>query len=94
MIKLKKITKIGVLSFAKIQAVLMGSLYLIISLVMNLVGRGNPEIVQQMGYSIGWGFVITYTLSGLIGGFIVGALLAYIYNIISPKVGAIEIELK
>ena len=91
---MKTITKLGVLSVAKIQALITGTLYLIMSIAANLVGMKNPELVQQAGLQIGWGTTLVYILTGLVAGFVLGAVVAYLYNMLSPKIGGIQIELK
>ncbi|MBN2112068.1 hypothetical protein JW707_03120 [Candidatus Woesearchaeota archaeon] len=91
---MKTITKIGVMSVAKIQALLTGVMYLLMGLVATIVGIRNPEIIQQAGLQAGWGYVLTYTITGLVGGFILGLVIAYLYNLLAPKIGGIQIEIK
>lgn len=91
---MKTITKLGVMSIAKLQSLITGAAYLIISVVATVLGRISPETVQQAGLSVGVGPIISYTLSGLIGGFIAGALIAFLYNNIAPKIGGIQVEIK
>ncbi len=93
-VKLKTITKLGVLSIAKMQAVITGLLNLFISVVATVLARVSPDVVENAGLPVGGMGIITSTLAGLIVGFIVGALIAAIYNLISPSVGGIQVELK
>lgn len=91
---MKTITKLGVMSVAKIQAVITGAVYLIMALLANIIGWKNPEIVESAGIQLGLMALISYAIAGLLGGFIIGILVAYLYNIVSPKVGGVKIEIK
>lgn len=91
---MKTITKLGIMSIAKIQAIITGVLYFIMGVIATLVGMKNPELIQQAGLQAGWGSVLTYTVTGVIAGFVLGAAVAYIYNILAPKIGGIQIEIK
>lgn len=91
---MKTITKVGVLSIAKIQSLITGVIYFILGVIINLLGRGSPELVQQTGLQTGTMALVTYTLTGLIGGFIAGAVIALLYNLLAPRIGGIELELK
>ena len=91
---MKTITKIGVMSIAKLQAVITGAAYLIMSLLANIVGLKNPEIIQSAGIQTGISALASYTLSGIIGGFVIGALIACLYNTLAPKLGGVQVEIK
>jgi hypothetical protein len=91
---LKTITKVGIMSLAKIQALLTGALYLLMGLAATVVGMKNPELIQQAGLQAGGSAILTYTVTGVVGGFLLGLVGAYLYNIIAPKVGGIQLELK
>ncbi len=93
-VKLKTITKLGVLSIAKIQAVITGAVYFITGIASTILGKASPEAVQQAGIQVGAMAVIYYTLAGIIGGFIIGALIAVLYNALAPSLGGIQVELK
>jgi len=82
------------MSVAKIQALITGALYLIMAVVANIVGIKSPEIIEAAGVQIGVKALISYVLAGFIGGFVIGAIIAYLYNLIAPKVGGIKIVLK
>jgi hypothetical protein len=91
---MKKVTKIAVLPLAKIQAVITGILYLVIGAVVNIIGMGKPDVVSEFGLPPGIIGVLGFAVTGIVLGFVLGALVAWIYNTIAPKVGPIEIELK
>ena len=91
---MKTITRLGIMSVAKIQALITAVIYLIMALVANIAGMKNPEIIAGAGIQLGVKALVSYVLAGLVGGFIIGALIAYLYNLIAPKVGGIQLELK
>lgn len=91
---MKTLTKIGVMSVAKIQALITGALYLLMGVIANIIGLKNPELIMGAGIQLGITALITYTLAGLIGGFVIGALIAYLYNLLAPRIGGIQIELR
>jgi hypothetical protein len=82
------------MSVAKIQALITGALYLLMGVIANIIGLKNPELIMGVGIQLGINALITYTLAGLIGGFVIGALIAYLYNLLAPRIGGIQIELR
>ena len=101
-----RIRKLGILSVAKIYAVMMLIISLLISIpygliiiIISLTGAGN--VGGQKAFALGGGGVIL-GLGIMIGlpimygimGFIGGALSALIYNIFAGFVGGIEIEVE
>ena len=93
-VKLKTIAKLGVMSIAKMQSLITGALYLLTSVAATILGKASPEAVQQAGIQIGAAGIVYYTIAGIIGGFIAGALIALVYNAIAPSIGGIQVELK
>ena len=91
---MKKVTKIGVMSLAKVQAAVMGIVYFLASAVVNVIGVKNPELAASIGIPSGIMGVVGSAISGILIGFVTGAVVALVYNMVAPKVGAIEIELK
>ena len=84
-----------VMSLAKIQAAITCVMYLIVGIVMNLVRMVMPEVMPEAStIPPGLFGIIMLAISGLVLGFVTGALVAGIYNAIVPKVGGIQIELK
>lgn len=93
---MKTITKIDVMSTAKIMAVMVGLLNLIGAILINIAVAMYPNVLQEVAMALQPGVIeaVKYVLSGLIGGFILGAIVAYLYNIVAPKMGGIKIEIK
>ena len=100
-----QIKKLGVLSVAKIQAVvglviglIIGVLYFIIFAVFGAVIMG---LAGQQGAAAG-GITIIYGIAALIGfpifyavlGFIGGAIVSFVYNLVARSIGGIEIEVE
>ena len=88
-----KIRSVRILSAAKVNAVLHGILGLLLAPVV-LIGPGLATAGQERG---GFGGAIIAAammpfFSAVIG-FLLGALLAFIYNAISHAIGGIELEL-
>ncbi|MCX8189633.1 MAG: hypothetical protein N3F05_00155 [Candidatus Diapherotrites archaeon] len=93
--------RIGVLSCAKVFAVMYALIYFIVGLFMalgfGLLGAAfGPSSSDAGGLLAGMGFlaVIIFPIIGLIGGFIAGAIIALIYNFVAGIVGGIEVELQ
>ncbi|MGI8555233.1 MAG: hypothetical protein ACR2LT_02610 [Pyrinomonadaceae bacterium] len=98
-----KIKKLGVLSVAKIQAIMMLVMSLLISIPYGLIfmifGAALMGAGQRQGFAAGGGSVVA-GLGIMIGlpifygviGFIFGAIGALLYNLFAGMVGGIEIE--
>ena len=99
------VKKLGVLSIAKIQAVvgaivglLIGILYFIIFAVFGAVIMG---LAGKQGAAAG-GITIVYGIAALIGfpifygilGFVGGAIVSLIYNLVAKYIGGIEFEVE
>jgi hypothetical protein len=96
--------RIGVLSSAKI----MGALCLIVGLLVALLAAASMAVVGSMVSSLGLGSagipvpmmgfgivsLVLVVIGCAIGGFIYGAIVAIIYNVIAEFVGGIEIDLQ
>ncbi len=91
---MKTITKLDVVSLAKIQAVITGAMYLFVAIVSNIAATISPNVLANLGIPPGITGIIGAALSGLIAGFIAGAIIAWMYNLLAPKIGGIKIELK
>ncbi len=100
-----RIKKLGVLSVAKIYAVMMLVIMLIISIPYGLfimifgaamMGSGQREGLLAGGGGIVLGLLVMIGLPIIYGafGFIAGALTAFLYNIFSGFVGGVEIEVE
>lgn len=100
------IKKLGVLSVAKIQAVLMGVVSLLVAIPYGLIiigisllgaagARGDSGFaVGGLGIVGGIAIMIILPIIYAIVGFIVGAISALVYNIFAGMVGGIEIEVE
>lgn len=91
---MKTVTQIGVLSLAKVQAVITCLVYLIIGAVVNIIGARNPALVSDFGLPPGLMGIAGFALTGIIMGFVLGALVGWMYNLIAPKIGGIQVEIK
>ncbi len=91
---MKTISKIGVLSLARIQAIVMGILYLILGILATVLAGMSPEAVAGLGVPTGVSGIVRLTIGGIITGFLAGAIIAYAYNLVVPKIGGIQIEIK
>lgn len=100
-----RINKIGILSVAKIYAVMMLVISLIISIPYGLIimifgaamlGQGNNAGMAAGGGSILFGLLVMIGIPIMyaIFGFIGGAIGALIYNIFAGLVGGVEIEVE
>jgi hypothetical protein len=101
-----RIRKLGILSVAKIQAVMMfviglliGILYGLIVIIYSLFGAGivggdAALVIGGGGVVLGIGLMIGIPIMYGLIGFIAGALSALIYNIFAGMVGGIEMEVE
>ena len=81
------IKKIKVMSLAKIQGLIMLFFGLLLSLATVIIFLLTK---QPIDYRL----IIATPISYGIAGFLMGAITSYLYNIISKKIGGLEIELK
>jgi len=87
---MKEIKKIGILSLAKIQTTLMfvvGLLFILITVITNAL----MPITQRV--AITWQILLIPVIYAIIG-FIMGVLIAWVYNIFAANFGGVEIDLK
>ncbi|MBT3336393.1 MAG: hypothetical protein HN855_12595 [Anaerolineae bacterium] len=101
-----KVKNIGVFSFAKFQAVIMakvglgaGVLYSFGGLIIDVlvsIGWVSPVSASTPGLSFGtvlaFGALIGMPIISALFGFIVGAIGAYLYNLVAARVGGIELD--
>ena len=90
------IKKIGVLSLAKFEAILMAVMGLIEGLIFAFLGMFLGALTSSMGAAAGLGFFGIIVLPIVFGimGFVFGAIGALLYNLIARLIGGIEIELQ
>jgi len=97
---MKKLKKIGVLSLAKFQGLLMAILGLFLGLMafgMQYLYLGDSSVdvpEAQIAAAFGPVAIILFPVAYGIMGFVMGAVGAALYNLISKLIGGIEIEIK
>lgn len=93
---MKVIKKLGVLSVAKIQGIIMAFVGLLYGISYTIFGNLSDALTEAGMVGTGLGFVGIIILPVFYGvfGFIGGAIMAFLYNIAAEKIGGIEIELK
>ncbi len=96
---MQEIKKMGVLSVAKIEAALCAVIGLIVGIIMALVGTaimsmmGGMQASGAFGLYFGVASIIILPIVYGVLGFIFGAIIAFLYNIIAGAIGGIEMEL-
>lgn len=92
---MQRLTKIGVMSAAKIEAIIMLIFGLIIGIIFAIMGQIAESATGMEGFAVfGWGAVIFWPILYGIIGFISGAIGAAIYNVAAGWIGGIEIKLE
>lgn len=101
MTELKTIRKIPVgavaLMGATIEAVI-SFIYSVITAIFILVGAANLNSLLPAGVNVGSGaalaitVIIFATVGGFIGGYIVTAIVALVYNWLAPRIGGVKLE--
>ena len=88
------IKKIGVLSLAKVQALIMAIVGLILGVFMAILGVSIGGAVGYGGIGVGFGVLSIVVMPIVYGvtGFIMGALTALFYNFVADFVGGIEVQ--
>jgi len=92
---MKEIKKIGVLSAAKIQAIMMALFGLLLGLFYALISASLGASANSLGLGAKLGALAIVILPILyaVFGFIAGAVGAFIYNLAAKWIGGLEIEL-
>ncbi|MBN2142421.1 hypothetical protein JW711_03755 [Candidatus Woesearchaeota archaeon] len=92
------IKRIGVMSFAKIEALLMAVMGLILGIIVAVMQVVDPSIAVASGpdplLSMGFWIVLLLPVQYAVMGFIAGLLGSVFYNLFSGWIGGIEIELE
>lgn len=94
-----ELRKLGVLSVAKINAVLSAFMGFLIGIFYAILGAlfaagGTPIIPGIPAFLLGFGFVIVFPVFYGIIGFVSGAIFAALYNFFVPLVGGIEMKFR
>lgn len=89
-----KLKKIGVLSLAKFEAILMAFIGLILGIFYAILGTifGAFTGSAVLGAGLGFLAIIILPILYAIFGFIAGAIGAFLYNLVAGWIGGIEIE--
>ena len=94
---MQEIKKVGVLSYAKIAGALGAVIGFIIGLILALVGTAMmaafPNAPGGLSLFVGVVAIIVVPIVYGIIGFIGGAIVAFLYNLVAGWIGGVEIEL-
>lgn len=96
---MKKINHLGVLSVAKFQGAMMALMGLLLGIMFAGMGSLLGGLIAQSGQNLGfmasggWFLVLILPIIYGVMGFVMGAIGAFIYNIVAKIVGGIEIDL-
>ncbi|MGH7267069.1 MAG: DUF3566 domain-containing protein [Candidatus Rokuibacteriota bacterium] len=95
MVELKRV---GVLSLAKLEAIMMGAFGLLFGLITSFFSFvssmfASPEISGLLGVGFGLAAILVFPILYAIFGFVAGAIGAFIYNLLAGVVGGIHLEL-
>ena len=82
-----KVRRIGVMSLAKMELVLFGVVGLVFALVVFLASLGDLDL------GVALLFLVLFTIGSAVAGFVGGALVAWLYNLVARLTGGVEIEL-
>lgn len=97
---MQEIKKVDVLSYAKISGALGAVIGFIIGLISALIGTAMMAAFSAasgapagMGLFVGAVAIIAVPIVMGISGFIGGAIVAFLYNVVAGWIGGVEIEL-
>ncbi len=95
---MQEVKKIGVFSLAKIEAVMGAVIGFIAGIIWAIIGTAfigfaGPGMPFGSGLLFGIAAIVLLPILYALIGFIGGALVAFIYNIVAGWIGGIEIEL-
>lgn len=82
----QKLDRIGVTSVAKMYAAVTTAMSLVYAVPMLIFG-------STVRFGFGFGMFLGIILFAAIGGFITGAIGAFVYNLVAGSVGGIELHL-
>lgn len=96
---MKKVNRLGVLSVAKFQGMMMALMGLLFGIIgggmSSLLGGLAAQSGADLGFmgSAGWLLVLILPILYGVMGFIMGAIGAFFYNIVAKVAGGIEVDL-
>ena len=95
---MKEVTFIDPISTAKIAA-LLGILWAILGwlfsgIVISILVQSSPGAFADIPPSFSVGGLVSGIVGGFIGGALSGYLGSYVYNLLSPRIGGIRVEIK
>jgi len=93
---MKELKEIDVISLAKVQAAIMAVFGFILGLFQAIIGGifGAAEGMGGMAAGLGFLAIIVSPIVAAIAGFVQGAIIAFVYNLIADWIGGIEIDLE
>ncbi len=96
-----RVKRFDVMSVAKISGLCYGAMgllfvpfFLLFGMIASVAGKQNPDLPAGFGAIFGVGMAIMMPIIYAVMGFIMGAIGAFIYNLISGWIGGIEVELE
>lgn len=95
---MKTIEKIGVMSLAKIQALIGLIIGLFYGILLFIIEKIDPSAFAQENAAsptpLGTMALFLGPVGGLVYGFLGGLLIAYLYNVLAKLIGGIKLEFK
>jgi len=100
--EIKEVKSMPIMPFATMAGAISGVLAFIWSILFAIFGAVTLAFVpaDQIAAVLAWGlvgmiiFIIVMTIAAFIGGFIMYAIIAFIYNFLASKIGGIKLELE
>ncbi len=92
-----RLRSIGVLSSAKIFAVVQGAIGILVGfflLIFSIVGAAIMPHQQKLGMVTGIILAVLTPVFYAIIGFVVGAIWAFVYNLAAQAIGGLELQLE
>lgn len=93
---MKRLTRIDVMSTAKIYALMMAVFGLLLGAMLAIMNYFLPTaaIEPEATYKLGWSAIVIFPIIYGLMGFLSGALMAWLYNLLAAKMGGIKLEIK
>jgi hypothetical protein len=98
---MKKLTRIGVWSAAKVKAWMAGVVGLVVGVIMAIIWAVYGIIAIVGGATVGglWillkalGWLVLTPIAAWIAGLICGAICAFIFNLVAKRAGGLQLDL-